>query len=90
MSLSTAPSLYISKDVFCLDSSQFGTLMNCELFEHVRTKFCVANIDIPGMEPGDSAVQAGCYPTADQMAEMIPFVSTTYLNGQISGFNLSV
>ena len=60
------------------DQSQFGTLMNCELFEALRSKFCIVHISIPGMDQHDSAIPAGCYPTMDQMAEMIPFVR--YLN----------
>ena len=58
-----------------LAQSQFGSLMNCELFEPLRSKFCSVHISVPGMEASDAAVQAGCYPTMDQMAEMIPYVS---------------
>jgi len=61
-------------DVGMTYQSQFGTLMNCELFEALRSKFCIVHISIPGMDHHDSAIPAGCYPTMDQMAEMIPFI----------------
>jgi len=61
-------------DIGMNPQSQFGSLMNCELFEPLRSKFCSVHISVPGMEASDSAVQAGCYPTMDQMAEMIPYI----------------
>ena len=54
--------------------SQFNTLINCELFDAIRTKFCLCHIAIPALEADSAAVQTGCYPSMDQMAEMIPFV----------------
>ena len=55
--------------------TQFSTLFNCELLEPLKSKFCVVHVGIPGLDKDDAQIQAGCYPSLDQMAEMIPFVS---------------
>ena len=57
-----------------LDDTQFSTLVNCELFDPIRSKFCICHINIPGLEASAANIEAGCYPTMDQMAEMIPYV----------------
>jgi protein NDRG1 len=49
-------------------------LVNCELFDPIRSKFCICHINIPGLEAAAADVQTGCYPTLDQMAEMIPYI----------------
>lgn len=61
-------------DIGLSPKTQFSTLFNCELLEPLKSKFCVVHVGIPGLDKDDSQIQAGCYPSLDQMAEMIPFI----------------
>merc|ERR1711953_842786 len=70
--------------------SQFSTLVNCELFDPIRSKFCICHINIPGLESGSADIHTGCYPTLDQMAEMIPYIVEKFKLKRIYLFGVGV
>jgi len=85
-----AASFLTMHDMGMTSESQFNTLINCELFDAIRTKFCLCHIAIPALEAGSAPVQAGCYPTMDQMAEMIPFIIEKFKLRRIYLFGVGV
>lgn len=85
-----AASFLTLHDMGMTAESQFNTLINCELFDAIRTKFCLCHIAIPALEQNAPTVQLGCYPTMDQMAEMIPFIIEKFKLRRIYLFGVGV
>jgi len=87
---SSSASFMTMHDMGMTHDTQFSTLVNCELFDPIRSKFCICHINIPGLEATAANIQTGCYPTMDQMAEMIPYIIEKFKLKRIYLFGVGV